>query len=127
MTTSYTDGGCGPVTKVRVRIAQAIGEVMFNTGLIFCAGVPIAVLPWERSPHGESRAVTVPLDPQHLHKTDWPEAEYLYELSIEDPRTEVSVSKIGAGRLQLVEPSSELIPDDGISRCHPCLRQFEIW
>ena len=69
MTTSYTDGGCGPVTKVGVRIAQAIGEVMFNTGLIFCAGVPIAVFPWERSPHGESRAVTVPLDPQHLHKT----------------------------------------------------------
>jgi hypothetical protein len=50
MTTSYTDGGYGPVTKVRVRITQAIGEVMFNTGLIFCTGVPTVVLLWERSP-----------------------------------------------------------------------------
>ena len=29
-----------------------------------------------------------PLHPVYLHKINWPEAEYLYELSVEDPRGE---------------------------------------
>jgi|ERR1700730_1164375 hypothetical protein len=86
MTTGRTVGGIGAVTKVRVRMMHAGGEVMFNSDLIFLAGIPIVVLVWEQRPHGDYPAVTVTLDPKYLHKTNWPDAEYLYDVWIEDPR-----------------------------------------
>jgi cytoskeletal protein CcmA (bactofilin family) len=84
--TSGTAGGHGSVTKVRVRMIHGVGEVMFNTDLIFRAGIPIVVLGWERQPCGDIPAVTMTLDPKHLRKRDWLDAEFLYDLLVEDPR-----------------------------------------
>jgi hypothetical protein len=69
------------------------------------------VLVWEQCPHGDYPAVTVTLDPAYLHKINWPEAEYLYELSIEDPRG-VFGSDTGFKTQQMTEQSSEPIPND---------------
>ena len=81
--------------------------------LIFLAGAPIVVLLWEQRPFGNYPAVTVTLDSKYLHKTDLPDAEYLYELPIEDPRSGAAFgSNIGSERLQMTEQSSELMPDD---------------
>jgi hypothetical protein len=63
------------------------------------------------APHGDYPAVTVTLDPACLHKINWPEAEYLYELSIEDPRG-VFGSDMGSKTPQMTEPSSEPILND---------------
>lgn len=71
MTTGRTVGGIGAVTKVRVRMMHAGGEVMFNSDLIFLARIPIVVLVWEQRPHGDYPAVTVTLDPKYLHKINW--------------------------------------------------------
>jgi hypothetical protein len=106
-------GGTGLATKVRIRMPRAGGEVMFNSDLIFLAGAPIVVLLWEQRPFGNYPAVTVTLDSKYLHKTDLPDAEYLYELPIEDPRSGAAFgSNIGSERLQMTEQSSELMPDD---------------
>jgi cytoskeletal protein CcmA (bactofilin family) len=51
------------------------------------------VLERERYPCGDIPTVTVTLDPNHLHKRDWLDAEYLYDLLVEDPRLMVSKSK----------------------------------
>jgi hypothetical protein len=74
------------LTKVRHSMARG-GRVAgyVNSDLIFLAGIPFVVLAWEQRPHGDYPAVTVRLDPIYLHKIDWPEAEYLYEIRIEDP------------------------------------------
>ena len=87
MTTDRSIGSIRPVTTVRHPMLSG-GKVLghFNSDLIFLAGVPIVVLVWEQRPHGDYPAVTVTLDPAYLHKVNWPEANYLYELSIEDPR-----------------------------------------
>jgi hypothetical protein len=108
-----TVGRIGLATKVRLRRPHAGGEVMFNSDLIFLAGVPIVVLEWEQRSFGDYPAVTVTLDPMYLHKTDWSDAEYLYELSIEDPRGSTAFgSNIVSERLQIREQSSEPMPDD---------------
>jgi hypothetical protein len=62
----------------------------------------------------------------NLRPRDWPDAKYLYELGIEDPRLVVSESH-EARRSQAVEQSSEPEPRGPVSTWHPCLRQFEIW
>ena len=79
-------GEIGPVTKVR-HPTMGDGKVQrhVNSDLIFLGGGPVVVLVWEQRPDGDYPAVTVTLDPAYLHKINWPEAEYLYELSIEDP------------------------------------------
>jgi hypothetical protein len=106
-------GGTRLATKVRIRMPRAGGEVMFNSDLIFLAGAPIVVLLWEQRPFGNYPAVTVTLDSKYLHKTDLPDAEYLYEFPIEDPRSGAAFgSNIGSERLQMTEQSSELMPDD---------------
>jgi hypothetical protein len=113
MTTGRTVGEIEFVTKVRVRMSYAGGEVMFNSDLIFLAGIPIVVFVWERRPHGDYPAVTVTLDPKHLHKTDFSDAEYIYELSVEDPRgAVVSGSDIGTETPQMIEQSREPVPED---------------
>jgi hypothetical protein len=100
-------------TKVRLCMRQAGGEVMFNSDLIFLAGTPIVVLEWEQRSFGDYPAVTATLDPTHLHKTDWPDADYLYQLSIEDPRSSTVIGpKIRSERLQMMDQSVEPMPDD---------------
>lgn len=54
--------------------------------LVWVAGVPTVVVQWAVRPDGDLPSVTVPLDPQHLHKLNWPQAEYMYEFAIQDPR-----------------------------------------
>ena len=55
--------------------------------------------------------MTVALDPAYLHKINWPEAEYLYELSVEDPRGEFG-SDTGSKTPQMTDQSPEPIPND---------------
>ena len=106
-------GGIRLATKVRLRMPRAGGEVLFNCDLIFLAGTPTVVLEWEQRSFGDYPAVTVTLDPMYLHKTDWLDAEYLYELSIEDPRNSTAVeSNIASERFQMMEQFSEPMPDD---------------
>jgi hypothetical protein len=82
-----------------------------NSDLIFLARVPTVVLVWEQDPHGDCPAVTVTLDPAYLHKINWPEAEYLYELSVEDRRGEFG-SDMGSKTPQMTEQSPEPKPND---------------
>ena len=113
MNTNRNFGGIRLATKVRLCMLRAGGEVMFNSDLIFLAGTPTVVLEWERRSFGDYPAVTVTLDPRYLHKADWPDADYLYTLSIEDPRGGTVVGpKIGSERLQMMEQFSEPMPDD---------------
>jgi len=81
-----------------------------NSDLIFLGSVPVAVLVWEQRPDGDYPAVTVTLDPAYLHKINWPEAEYLYELSIENPRGAFG-SDMEPQKPQMTEQSSEPIPN----------------
>ena len=49
----------------------------------------------------------------YLHKANLPDAEYFYELPIEDPRSGAMFgSEIGSERLQMMEQFSESMPDD---------------
>jgi hypothetical protein len=98
MMTDRAFGGAGLATKVRIRMPRLDGEVMFNSDLIFLAGAPIVVLAWEQRSFGNYPAVTVHLDPMHLH---------------EDPRGGAAFgSNIGSESLQMMEQSSEPMPDD---------------
>ena len=83
----------GPVAKVRVNMTYAGGEVMFNSDLIFL------------SRDSNSRVGVV-------QQIDWPDADYLYKLSVEDPRVVVSKSEIAAKGTQLLEQSSPPMPED---------------
>lgn len=77
----------GRVTTVRHTLKRAGKNVgHFNSDLIFVDQVPTIVIEWTIRPDGDLPAVTVPLDPAHLRKLDWPEAEYAYVLAVEDPR-----------------------------------------
>ena len=59
----------------------------FVSDLIFVGREPAAVLEWEARPNGEEVPVVfVKLDPKRLHEFQFGEADYLYELPIEDPR-----------------------------------------
>jgi len=111
------------VSKVRLRMLHAGGEVMFNSDLIFRAGAPIVVLVWEKRSFGDYPAVTVSLDPKFLRKTNWPDAEYLYELSI-DPQS--GRSNIGSERPQMTE-QSEPIPYDVRQAFHNAVHVYADW
>ncbi len=89
--------GIGAVTKVRHRLSRG-GENWgyVNSDLIFLSGVPTIVLVWEGSRFFDYPAVTVSLDARFLHQINWPEAEYLYEHAIEDPRGVPLASNNGA-------------------------------
>ena len=112
------------VSKVRLRMLHAGGEVMFNSDLIFRAGAPIVVLVWEKRSFGDYPAVTVSLDPKFLRKTNWPDAEYLYELCIEDPQS--GCSNIGPERPQMTE-QSEPIPYDVRQAFHNAVHVYADW
>ncbi len=91
--------GIGAVTKVRYRLTSG-GENLgyVNSDLVFLAGIPTNVLVWEERPFGDYPAVTVSLDARYLHQINWPEAEYLYEHSIENPRGVPLASNIAADK-----------------------------
>jgi hypothetical protein len=97
---------------------------MFNSDLIFRAGAPIVVRVWEKRSFGDYPAVTVSLDPKFLRKTNWPDAEYLYELCIEDPQS--GCSNIGSERPQMTE-QSEPIPDDVRQAFHNAVHVYADW
>ena len=103
--------GIGLVTKVRHPTMHDGKVCHVNSDLIFLAGIPTVVFVWEQRPHGDCPAVTVTLDPAYLHKINWPEAEYLYELSVEDPRGEFG-SDTGSKTPQMTDQSPEPIPND---------------
>ena len=117
-------GGNKCVSKVRLRMLHAGGEVMFNSDLIFRAGAPIVVLVWEKRSFGDHPAVTVSLDPKFLSKTNWPDVEYLYELSIEDPQS--GRANIGSEKPQITE-QSEPIPDDVRQAFHNAVQVYADW
>jgi T5orf172 domain len=84
-----TAGSIGPVTRLRHPMRRGGADLGYvNSDLVFLAGIPVVVFAWEQRSLGEFPAVTATLDPVYLHKIRWPEAEYLYELPIEDPRHE---------------------------------------
>jgi hypothetical protein len=115
-------------TKVRIRMPHAGGEVMFNSDLIFLAGAPIVVLAWEQRSFGNYPAVTVHLDPMHLHKANLPDAEYLYKLPIEDPRGGATFgSNIGSESLQMMEQSSEPMPEDARQAFRDAIHLYADW
>ena len=121
-------GETGLATKVRIRMPRSGGEVMFNSDLIFLAGAPMVVLVWEQRPFGNPPAVTVPLDPMYLHKANLPDAEYFYELPIEDPRSGAMFgSEIGSERLQMMEQFSETMPDDVRQAFRDAIHLYADW
>jgi hypothetical protein len=90
--TTHTFKDIVGLTKVRHRLIRDTTPTGYvNSDLIFLAGTPIVVLAWQKRPHGDYPAVTVTLDPRYLQKINWPEAEYLYELPIQDPTSEFNV------------------------------------
>ena len=107
MTAARSISRIGPVAKVRHPLMMSGGKARchVSSDLIFFAGIPTIVLAWNHP------AVTVTLDPSYLHEINWPEAKYLYELSIKDPRGVVG-SDMGSKTPQMTEPSSEPIPND---------------
>src|SRR6202049_5037394 len=119
-------GGTGLATKVRIRMPRAVGEVMLNSDLIFLAGAPIVVLAWEPRPIGNYPAMTVTLESKYLHKTDLPDAEYLYELPIEDPRSGAAFG-LGSERPQMMEQSSEPMPDDVRQAFRDAINLYADW
>ncbi len=129
MTAHRTIERIGPVTKVRHPLMSGGGNVGYvNSDLISLAGIPIVVLAWEDRSFGDYPAVTVSLDPRYLHQINWPEAQYLYELSIEDPRGAVPFgSNVGSKRLQMVEQSSEPIPNDVHEAFLKAIRLYNDW
>jgi hypothetical protein len=57
-----------------------------NSDLIFVDGAPRIVVEWNVLSKGKCSGVVIPLDPRFLHKIDWEDAEYVYELPVKDPR-----------------------------------------
>ncbi len=119
--------GIGCITKVRHRLMSGgknLGYV--NSDLIFLAGIPIVVLVWEERPFGDYPAVTVSLDPRYLHQLNWPEAEYLYGHSIEDPQGAPSKSNAESDG-QVVEELSEPLPNDVGQAFLEAIRLYKDW
>ena len=119
--------GIGPVTKVRHRLMSGGNNLGYvNSDLIFLAGIPIVVLVWEERPFGDYPAVTVSLDARYLHQINWPEAQYLYEHSIEDPQGAPSKANTESDG-QLAEQLSEPIPNDVRQAFLEAIRLYKDW
>lgn len=76
------------VFKMRCLVRTAGRTAHHHTDLIFLDGIPHAVIEWAEHPDG-SRVpkVKVRLDPQQLTPLNWPQVQYLYGGTIEDPRS----------------------------------------
>jgi hypothetical protein len=103
-------GGFVYATTVRLRILYGGGEVMCNCDLALSNGHPKAMLEGDPRCFGHHFAVALPLDPQYLHKKDWPDAEYFYELPVIDPRSDPAFASF-IGYEPIME-RTERIPDD---------------
>lgn len=57
----------------------------FVTDLVYVGDVPTLVLEWTGDQ--PEPGATVPLDPQYLHEVNWPQAKWMYEFAVDDPRT----------------------------------------
>jgi hypothetical protein len=114
------------VRHLLIRGDRNLGYV--NSDLIFLAGIPIVVLVWEARPFGDYPAVTVSLDPIHLHQMNGRGAEhYLYECSIEDPRGAPLESGVEFDERRNVEQLSDPIPDDLRQAFLVSIRLYSDW
>src|SRR5271170_3176572 len=119
--------GIGRVTKIRHRLMSGGNNLGYvNSDLIFLAGIPIVVLVWEARPFGDYPAVTVSLDARYLHQINWPEAQYLYEHSIEDPQGAPFKANTESDG-QLAEQLSEPIPNDVRQAFLEAIRLYKDW
>jgi len=66
-------------------VSNGVTLGFFATDLVYVGEVPTLVLEWA----GDLPApgATVPLDPRFLHQINWPQAKWMYEWPIDDPRT----------------------------------------
>ena len=112
-------------TTVRLRVLHAGSEVMCNSDLVFSAATPKVMLPGGPWCFRNHTVVTLPLDPQYLHKKDWPDAEYLYELPIIDPRSDPAFASL-IGHEPMVE-QTEPIPDDVRQAFRDAIRVYADW
>ena len=118
--------GIGRVTKVRHRVMSGDNNLGYvNSDLIFLAGIP-CLLVWEARPFGDYPAVTVSLDGRYLHQLNWPQAQYLYERSIEDPQGAPSKSNTESAG-QGVEELSEPMPNDVRQAFLEAIRLYKDW
>jgi hypothetical protein len=78
----------GPVSTVWIVISRKGVKAYHHSvaDVIWVSKVPHVVIEWDVWPDGDRPGVTVPLDPQYFHELNWPQAKYLYEFPIEDPR-----------------------------------------
>lgn len=74
--------------KVRCLISRAGNTAHYDADLAYISGVPHVVFEWDVRPGGaEVPAISVALDPRHLHPLNWSGGvTHLYEHPIADPR-----------------------------------------
>lgn len=66
-------------------VANGVTLGFYATDLVYVDDVPTLVLEW--TGNAPSPGATVPLDPQYLQQINWPQAKWMYEFPIDDPRT----------------------------------------
>jgi hypothetical protein len=64
---------------------------------------------------------------RYLHQINWPDAEYIYEQAIEDPRGVALASSVEAGQPQMVEQLSEPMPNDVRGAFSAAIRLYGEW
>lgn len=67
-----------------VRGGVTVGFVA--TDLAYIDGIPTLVFWWQGQSDLPAPDATVPLEAQYLHELNWPQAKFMYELPIDDPR-----------------------------------------
>ena len=58
----------------------------FATDLAYIDGGPVLVFEWRDEPAGAVPVHFVSIDPQYLHEINWPQAKFMYEFPVNDPR-----------------------------------------
>lgn len=72
------------VWHVLIQNGRTIGH--FATDLVYIGEVPTLVFEWQ--PDGQPAPnSTAALNRQYLHEVNWPQARWMYEIPIHDPRT----------------------------------------
>jgi len=76
------------IKKVYHQLKTGSGVEFTTSDLVWIDGVPTVVLKWKSFNSGSGvPEVVIPLDPACLHPlTGWPDATYMYEWALEDPR-----------------------------------------
>jgi hypothetical protein len=60
----------------------------FATDLAYIDGHPTLIFEWKDTPNGSIPIYYVKIDARYLHEINWPQAKYMYELPVDDPRPE---------------------------------------